>query len=173
MNLNTTALYLSWIFYLLGILANQNSRFIINPPVKTTAYVFYSHYNNNTKRGIVIGFYLKALRICTTKHLNDEFIHIENSFLNLLYPKSFIHFTKSKALKIHNKNQPQTNAHTQSDKTSSPHRFITLPNNYSSHSITNNLNKLNIKTTSLPSKTIRELVHSSPQRNIFSDTSPL
>ena len=26
-----------------------------------------------------------------------------------------------------------------------------------------------MKTTSLPSKTIRELVHSSPQRNIFSD----
>ena len=31
------------------------------------------------------------------------------------------------------------------------------------------LNKLNIKTTSLPSKTIRELLLSSPQRNIFSD----
>ena len=57
------------------------------------------------------------------------------------------------------------------NKTSSPHRYITLPNNSSSHSITNNLNKLNIKTTSLPSKTIRELVLSSPQRNIFSDAS--
>ena len=29
-----------------------------------------------------------------------------------------------------------------------PHRFITLPNNSSSHSIMNNLNKLDIKTTS-------------------------
>ena len=54
-------------------------------------------------------------------------------------------------------------------KTSSPPRYITLPYNYSSHRITNNLNKLNIKTNSLPSKTIHELVHSSPQRNIFSD----
>ena len=54
-------------------------------------------------------------------------------------------------------------------KTNSPQRYIILPNNSSSPSITNNLNKLNIKTTSLPSKTIRELVHSSPQRNIFSD----
>ena len=70
---------------------------------------------------------------------------------------------------MHNKNQSQTNAYSISDKTSSPHWYITLPNNSSSHSITNNLNKLNIKTTSLPSKTIRELVHSSPQRNIFSD----
>ena len=30
-----------------------------------------------------------------------------------------------------------------------------------------NLNKLDIKTISLPSKTIHKLVHSSPQRNIF------
>ena len=50
-----------------------------------------------------------------------------------------------------------------------PARFITLPNSSFSHSIINNLNKLNIKATSLPSKTIRELVHSRPQRNIFSD----
>ena len=63
---------------------------------------FYSHHNNNTKRGIIIGFYLRALRICSSKYLNDEFIHIENSFLTLQYPKSFIHYAKSKALKIHN-----------------------------------------------------------------------
>ena len=86
-------------------------------------------------------------------------------------PKSFIRFSKSKALKIHNKNQPRTYAHSVSDKTSSPHKFITLPNNSSSHSIINNLNKLDIKTTSLPSKTIHEFVHSSPQRDIFSDAS--
>ena len=129
---------------------------------------FHSHHNNNTKRGIIIGFSLRALRICSSKYLNDEFNYMENTFLNLLYPKSFIHFAKSKALKIHNKNQPRTNSNTQSYKTSSLHRFITLPNN-SSHSIINNLKKLDIKTTSLPSKTIRKLVHSSSQRNIFSD----
>ena len=33
----------------------------------------------------------------------------------------------------------------------------------------NNFNKLDIKTASLPSKTIRDLVHSSPQLNIVSD----
>ena len=77
--------------------------------------------------------------------------------------------SKSKALKIHSKNKPRTNARSIFDKTSFPNRFITLPLNSSSQSITNNLNKLNIKTTFLPSKTVRELVHSSPQRNIFSD----
>ena len=94
-----------------------------------------------------------------------------NSLLHLLYPKSFIHFPKSKALKIHNKNQPQTNAHSQSYKTSSLHIFISLPNNSSSNSIINNLNKFDVKTTSLPSKTICDLVHSSPQCNIFWDAS--
>ena len=66
---------------------------------------FYSHHNSNTKRGIVIGFfffYLRALRIRSSKYLNDEFNPIENSFLNLLYLKYCVHIAKSKALKIHN-----------------------------------------------------------------------
>ena len=90
------------------------------PTCKNDHIHFYSHPNNNTKRGIIIGFYLRALRICSSKYLNDEFIHIENSFLNFQYPKSFIHFAKSKALKVHNKNQPQTNAHSVSDRNSLP-----------------------------------------------------
>ena len=142
------------------------------PTCKNDYIHFYpNHHNNNTKRDI-IGFHLRALRICSSKYLYDEFNQIENSFLNLLHTKFFIHYAKSKALKIYNKNQSRTNSHLQFYKTSSPlHRFINLLNNSSSHSIINNLNKLNIKTTSLPSKTISELVHSSPQRNIFSDAS--
>ena len=41
----------------------------------------------------------------------------------------------------------------------------------SSHSIINNLNKLDMKTVCSPSKTIRKFVYFSPQRNIFSDAS--
>ena len=61
------------------------------PTRKNDHIHFYSHHNNNTKSGVIIGFYLRALRICSLKYLNDEFNHSENSFLNLLYPKSFIH----------------------------------------------------------------------------------
>ena len=46
------------------------------------------------------------------------------------------------------------------------HTFITFPNNSSTNIIINNLNKLYIKTASLSLKTIRNLQHSSPQRNI-------
>ena len=63
------------------------------PTCKNDHIHFYSHHNNNTKRGII-----RALRICSSNYLNNEFIHIENPLLNLQYPKSFIHFAKSKAL---------------------------------------------------------------------------
>ena len=46
---------------------------------------------------------------------------------------------------------------------------ITLPNNSSTNIIINNLNKLRIKTASLPSKKIRDLVHSSHQSITVSD----
>ena len=84
------------------------------PTCKNDHIHFYSHHNNNTKTGIIIGFYLRALRICSSKYFNDEFNHIENSFLNLLYPESFMHFAKSEAHKSHHKNQPRTNANSQS-----------------------------------------------------------
>ena len=124
--------------------------------------------NRNTKIRVIIGFYLRALRICSPKHLNDEFNHKGKPFLNLLYRKFFIHFAKFKALKIHDKSQPRTNANIPSYKTP-PHTFITLPYN-SNNIIINNL-KLDIKTMSLPSKTICDLINSSPQRNIVSDAS--
>ena len=47
---------------------------------------------------------------------DDEFNYTENSFLNLLYPKPFIHFAKSEALKILSKNQSQTAVNTPSGK---------------------------------------------------------
>ena len=53
------------------------------PTFKNDQIHFNSHHNNTTNRGIIIGLYLRDA-------------------------KSFIHFAKSKALKIHNNNQPWT-----------------------------------------------------------------
>ena len=79
---------------------------------KNDQIIFYSHYNTNTKRGIITGFYLRVLRNCSPKYLHDEFDRIENSFLNFLYPKTFIQFAKSKALKIHKRKQYKTTINT-------------------------------------------------------------
>ena len=45
-----------------------------------------------------------------------EFDYTENSFLNLLYPKPFLHFDKSKALKIYRRNRFQNATNTPSNK---------------------------------------------------------
>ena len=139
------------------------------PTGKNHHILFYSHHNTNSKRGVIIGFYLKAQHICSSKYLNDEFNYLENSFLNLLYPKLSLHFAISKALKINNKNQPQTNVNIPSDKINLPHAHITLPNSSFSNIIGNNLNKLDVKTATLSSKTIHDLLHSSPQHDIISN----
>ena len=55
-------------------------------------------------------------------------------------------------------------------KTSPPQRiFIILPKNSYTKIIINNFNKFDIKTASLPSKTIRDFVHSNIQHKIVSD----
>ena len=52
-----------------------------------------------------------------------------------------------------------------------PHTFTTLPNYYSINIIGNNLSKLAIKTVTSSSKTIRDLLHSSPRLDIVSEAS--
>ena len=61
---------------------------------------YYSHHYTKMKKWIILGVYLKAFKICTLTFFNDEFDNMENSFTQLLYPKSFIQHAKRKALKI-------------------------------------------------------------------------
>ena len=98
-------------------------------------------------------FSLKALRISSPKYVNDEFDLIEIPFLTF-FTQPYIHFAKSKALKIHKRNRPRTNVNAASDKIFLLHTHITLPNNSSTNIIENNLNKLGIKTVTLSYKII-------------------
>ena len=69
---------------------------------------------------IYLSIYLRVQRICSPKYLNYVVNNREKFSLNLLHQKSFILFAKSKALKIHYKNQPPTYANLPSYKTSPP-----------------------------------------------------
>ena len=51
---------------------------------------FLSGHDSRTKSGVVIGFYLRALRICHTEFLDRELSHIKEAFRRLLYPAGFI-----------------------------------------------------------------------------------
>ena len=67
---------------------------------------FYSHHNNKIKKGLIISFYLRAVRICSLQYLDEEFEYIEHSLKSLKYPKFFILNARKKALKIHSSNPP-------------------------------------------------------------------
>ena len=85
MNLNPTIIYL---FFRCLIRRNNDKlefRVYHKSTCKNDHIHFYSYNNTNTKRGIIIGFYIKILHICFPKYLDEEFNHIGNSFLNLLY----------------------------------------------------------------------------------------
>ena len=100
-----------------------------------------NHIITPTLKGFFFFFFFTSepFRICSPKYLDEEFNYIENSFLNLLYPKPFIHLAKSKALKIHRSRSP-TVINISSNKMKLPYKHIILPNNSSSKFIENNLN---------------------------------
>ena len=89
-----TLVFLDILF--IGNIKKLEFKVYCKPNCKNDRRHFYSPHNNNIKRGIIMGFYLRAQRICSPKYLNYDFSHIENFFL---YPKYFIPFAKFKALK--------------------------------------------------------------------------
>ena len=75
---------------------------VYRKPTNKNDYIhFYSHHNNKVKSGLIIVFYLRALRICSPYYLDDEFKYIEYSLKCLKYPKFFILNARKKALSIH------------------------------------------------------------------------
>ena len=58
---------------------------------------FFSGHEERIKSGVVIGFFLRAFRICDAEFLDDEISYIENTFRELKYPYSFIIRSKKKA----------------------------------------------------------------------------
>ena len=70
------------------------------PTYKNDILHFYSHHDASIKIGVIIGFYLRAIRICSEEHLKEEFNIIKQNFNELKYPASFIEKARKKAQKI-------------------------------------------------------------------------
>ena len=72
---------------------------------------YFSAHNERMKSGVIIGFFLRAYRICSDECLEDDVKHIFDSFLRLKYPRAFIIKCMQKANKIRRTptSQPKTN----------------------------------------------------------------
>ena len=93
-------------------------------PTNKEDYVhFYSSHSERVKSGIVIGFFLRAFRICDHEYRDDEIEHIYEAFTKLKYSKVFLIKQKGKAERITNKNQNQTEQVTKRK----PRTWISIP----------------------------------------------
>lgn len=71
-------------------------------PTNKDDFIHYlSAHSEKTKTGAVIGFFLRALRICDNEFLDDEIIYVTETFRKLLYPLGVIKKLKNKAKMIY------------------------------------------------------------------------
>jgi len=86
-------------------LGGENFQFSVyrKPSNKEDLINYYSAHDTRTKRATIIGFFLRALRICSFIYLDKEIAHIKERFATLGYPEGFISMCLQKARKIINK----------------------------------------------------------------------
>lgn len=70
------------------------------PTNKNDVVHFYSAHSDKTKSGVVIGFYLRALRICSPHFLQEEIHTTQKIFQDMKYPTGILQDLLHKAKKI-------------------------------------------------------------------------
>lgn len=70
------------------------------PTHKNDLIHYLSAHDPKTKSGVIIGFFIRAFRICSREFLAEELQFITDSFRLLMYPHHFISRARKKAAKI-------------------------------------------------------------------------
>ena len=101
---------------------------VYRKPTSKEDYIhFYSGHHIRYKRGVVIGFFLRAYRICSPEYLTDELAHIFSKFTELMYPKGLLIQLKRKAQEIWSR-PPSSRTREARNKDSEPTGRISIPN---------------------------------------------
>ena len=78
--------------------ANDVKFKVYRKPTNKDDFIHYrSAHDERTKSGVVIGFYLRALRICSPEYVDEEISYIDESFGKLGYPKGMLALSLKKA----------------------------------------------------------------------------
>ena len=73
-------------------------------PTNRDDFIHYlSRHDKRTKTGVVLGFFLRAFRICSEEFLQAELDYIIKAFEKLKYPMGLLHQLRRKAAAITNK----------------------------------------------------------------------
>ena len=71
-----------------------------NPTNKEDLIHYLSAHSDRVKSAIVIGFYLRALRICSPDFIQEEIDHVVNTFIRLKFPLTLLLSLQKTARKI-------------------------------------------------------------------------
>ena len=98
---------------------------------------YFSSHSERVKSGVVIGFFLRAYRICSDEYVANEIEHIFEAFMRLKYPKAFLVRCLRKARKIR---QSPT-----STRDRSKYKIIIAPSSRKTQAIAKVLKKAGVK----------------------------
>ena len=109
---------------------NLKYRVYRKPSCKEDYIHYYSGHNERYKRGVVIGFFLRAYRVCSPEYLQEEIEHIFKRFQQLKYPKGLLMTLKKKAQKIRERATDDTtrNARQNARREEKSRTLICIPN---------------------------------------------
>lgn len=141
---------------------------VYRKPTNKEDYVhFYSGHSERVKSGIVIGFFLRALRICDHEYLNDEIEHIYEAFTKLKYPKGFLIKQRKKAEKIRNKSKISKQSKKSSER--KPTTWISIPNSKGAEVIARTLEKAGVKVSMNSGTKLKEIIERKPKTTSAAD----
>lgn len=123
---------------------NLKYRVYRKPTSKEDYIHFYSGHHIRYKRGVVIGFFLRAYRICSPEYLADELNHIFSKFTQLMYPRGLLIQLKKKAKEIWSR-PPSSRSRATQNKDNGPTMRISIPNFKGADTIAQNLEDIGIK----------------------------
>ena len=128
---------------------------VYRKPTNKEDYIHYfSGHHERYKRGIVIGFFLRAYRICSEEYLDEELKHIFKRFSALKYPQGLLVHLKKKAKEIIER--PRTKKPTETK--TKPITHITVPNFKSVDTLVNYLQKAGVKITIATGRKTRDIL---------------
>ena len=126
-------------------------------PTNKDDFIHYaSAHSKNTKTGVVIGFFLRAYRICSNQYLKEEIDHITNTFTKLGYPRGLLIKLKDKANAILQRR----------DDGNKQDEWLAVPNYDFVPNIANFLKHTKFKIAAAASKTIKQILSKPPKHGI-------
>ena len=124
---------------------------------------YFSAHNERVKSGLVIGFLLRAYRICSDEYLDAEIDHIFHIFGELHYPKAFIIRCLRKAKNIRS-------SRAAGNRRRDIQKYLAVPGNKKAQAIARTLKQAGVELVEKSGLKISEIVRKKKRHNENKDS---